>query len=86
MWSDLISLITRMSHQSGTLAISGTATSATVTIPPQGDTHYQVFVQPQSSGAAAVTSITKTASSFTVTIASAPGVGVSWNYDWVLMR
>jgi hypothetical protein len=87
MWNDLIGIVTRLNHDTGSFGITGTASSTTVNLPyAQGDTSYLVFTQPITSGAQPITSITKTTQSFTATVATAPAAGVTWNYTYLLLR
>ena len=77
----------------GQVAIADTATTATVTLTPADpDALYFVQLTPVATtggapvGANTITGVTKTAGSFTVAVATAPGAGRFVVYDWLVHR
>lgn len=85
--------LTESKNLRGSLTISGTNVSGTVTFTnAEPDTSYYLTVTPTTkSGSPAadsmhVESISKSTGSFTVTLKAAPGAGTSRDFDWHLIR
>lgn len=76
----------------GAATIADVATTVVVTIPTQDDTSYfvvaaaEAFTGAPATNSLIVKSITKTTSSFTITVVTAPGAGTSVSFAWILFR
>jgi len=78
---------------SGTVTVSGTNSTALVTLPAaQTNTNYHVALTAQSAsgtpavGAYTVTAVAKTTTTFTVTVSAAPGTSNSVTFAWQIQR
>jgi hypothetical protein len=84
---------TKANNLRGSVTISGTATTGTVTFPTaEPDSSYFLQVTPAAptgtpaAGSNRVKSISKAAGSFTITLEVAPGTSMAQAFDWVLIR
>jgi hypothetical protein len=84
---------TKANNLRGSVTVSGTATTGTVTFPTaEPDATYFLQVTPAAptgtpaAGSNRVKSISKAAGSFTITLEVAPGASMGQTFDWVLIR